>query len=61
MILSLSRVTWTRHLGKPPCSSAKIRGARLVDTMTVFEKTVQNTLLDRVRNRALSCFDSSGV
>jgi predicted O-methyltransferase YrrM len=38
------------------CSSTKIRGARLIDTMTVFEKTVQNTLLDRVRNRAFVVF-----
>jgi predicted O-methyltransferase YrrM len=38
------------------CTSRQIRNARLVDTMTVFEKSTQNSLLDRMRNRAFVVF-----
>jgi len=38
------------------CSSRRIRNARLVDTMTIVEKTTENSLLDRVRNRAFVVF-----
>ena len=38
------------------CSSRQIRHARLVDTLTIVEKTAMNTRIDRLRNRAFVAF-----